>query len=286
MITATIQPEQFIKTDYVSARKLIFSMDSDITIVLAGCGGTGSWLAPSVARISRLLMDKFERHVFVHFIDPDDVEEKNCYRQNFARCEVGRRKAETLAMRYGMVWGLDITAHPMTIKHARSNIQLQNSQPTIIVGCVDRPSAREEIRTFVKDAAGWWLDCGNFKAAGQVVLGSGRSKNAIGDPLKLPGYCAWLPMPDVQHPELTSDQSEERVTLENNLSCADLAMLDSQGMAVNQAIAAIATDYLVRMLLTKDLTKYATYIDLASGSTRSNYITPDAIKKYIEEGIQ
>jgi hypothetical protein len=57
-----------------------------------------------------------------------------------------------------------------------------------------------------------------------------------------------------------------------------MAMRDSQGMAINQRIAAEASDYLVRLLLTKDLCKYATYIDLASGSTKSKYILPEEVR--------
>jgi hypothetical protein len=51
-------------------------------------------------------------------------------------------------------------------------------------------------------------------------------------------------------------------------------MLDEQGLSINQAIASIAADYLLRLLLTQNLDKFQTYIDLASGSMKSTYINP------------
>ena len=88
----------------------------------------------------------------------------------------------------------------------------------------------------------------------------------------MPGLCSWLPLPSVQHPELLEDEKVEDGPGVDGLSCAEMALQDSQGLAINQAVAALAVDYLVRMLLTNDLRRYATYLDLASGSARSRYI--------------
>jgi hypothetical protein len=54
-------------------------------------------------------------------------------------------------------------------------------------------------------------------------------------------------------------------------------MRDSQGMAINQRMAAEMADYLVRLLITRDLQKMATYIDLASGVSRSIYIREQTV---------
>lgn len=286
MITTTIQPEQFLQTDYISRRKLIFRMEDNISLVLVGCGGTGSWLAPSVARIARLLIEKFQSKVHVHFVDPDRVEEKNCYRQNFCHAEIGRYKADALAQRYGLAWGLNIAAHIATLENAQASIANRSTHPYILIGCVDNGSARAQLHRMARNADALWLDCGNFKDAGQVLVGTGQRLASVKmDPFKLPGFCTWLPLPDEQHPELTAETPADGEAGPQlaNLSCADLALLDSQGMAINQRLAAEATDYLVRMLLTKDLTKYATYINLASGSSRSKYITIDNIREYIKK---
>jgi hypothetical protein len=46
---------------------------------------------------------------------------------------------------------------------------------------------------------------------------------------------------------------------------------------IHTTAAAIAADYLYRLVWTGDLKKFATYFDLASGTTRSDYITPDSL---------
>jgi len=54
------------------------------------------------------------------------------------------------------------------------------------------------------------------------------------------------------------------------MSCAEIAMLDEQGLTINQTIASVAADYLVRLLLTQNLDKFQTYIDLNSGSMKKH----------------
>jgi PRTRC genetic system ThiF family protein len=264
--------------DYANACRLLLISTERIGLVLIGCGGTGSWLAPSVARIGRILMEKFTKEVEIYFIDPDKVEAKNCFRQNFCPAEIGRNKAECLAFRYSLAWGVLISAiaEPFDPKFIHN---LYRNYSIILIGCVDNPAARKAIKKaaesrMIEDYRTWWLDCGNHHSAGQVLLGCGTKEPK--NPFEFPGLCSWLPLPADQHPELLEAQ-EIIADPQEGLSCADLAMIDSQGLAINQRIAAEATDYLVRMLLTKDLMKMATYIDLASGSTRSKYINPGSV---------
>jgi PRTRC genetic system ThiF family protein len=258
-----------LNLNYLHASKLLLPSASTINLTLVGCGGTGSWLAQGVVRVARLLIEKFQREVTVTFVDPDVIEEKNIYRQNFCQAEIGQNKAMSLAWRFSAAWGIQIMAMPHPFKAG----VLRNGDLAVIIGCVDNAAARQEIRNDVQhNTRTWWLDCGNHQAAGQVVVGCGsRVKN----PFQLPGFCSWLPLPSERHPDLLEAKIEETRLDISRMSCADLAMLDSQGLAINQRIAAEATDYLVRMLLTKDLQKWGTYIDLASGVTRSKYIVEE-----------
>ncbi len=280
MITTTLSSTE-LNLDFVSASRLLLPSYDSISLCLAGCGGTGSWLAPSVARVARLLIEKFDKRVSVFFIDPDKVEAKNVYRQNFCEAEIGRNKADTLAFRYGLAWGVNITAIPDAFgDHLRLGVGVGMY---VLIGCVDNARARKAIAAVAKRSARdhtnlWWLDCGNFQSAGQVLLGCGKKTF---DSFGLPGLCSWLPLPSDVHPELLEDVggSQLAVAGEEGMSCADMALADSQGLAINQRIAAEATDYLVRMLLTRDLMKMATYIDLASGSSRSVYIIPESFRQ-------
>lgn len=270
-----------ISTDYLDSLSLLLPNEPTINLVLVGCGGTGSWLAPSIARIGRNLRDSFGKKVKIAFVDPDRVEEKNCYRQNFCLAEVGRFKAETLARRYGLAWGMEIEAYLTPI----GTVSINFRGLIVVCGCVDNPAARLDI---MKKVSGqylpdtWWLDCGNWQDAGQVLLGSGERKPTMENALKFRNTCSWLPLPSEQHPELVEVTRTVQPETRGSWSCAEMMVESSQGMAINQRMAAEATDYLVRMLVTKDLRRYATYIDLQSGACRSKYITREAIEGWLK----
>lgn len=259
-----------INLDYVHALTLLLPAENNVKLFLVGCGGTGSWLAPAVARVGKLLIEKFNKTVEITFFDPDCVEEKNIYRQNFCAAEIGMNKAEALADRYGQAWGIEIGA--MNQKFSRGH-----GFPSVIIGCVDSTVARKNISEYVNGCC--WLDCGNTKNYGQILLGTGRGFDKA---FVIPGYCGTLPYPHVQHPELIEKPqfNEKPIIKGEELSCADMALQDSQGLSINQRIAAEAADYLVRMLITHDLKKFATYIDLESGTTRSKYITEKVVREY------
>jgi hypothetical protein len=100
------------------------------------------------------------------------------------------------------------------------------------------------------------------------------------EPFKyFPGYCTWLPKPSVWHKELITgtEVEEKKKKPVSKMSCAEIAMMDQQGLSVNAAIAAFAADYLVQILLTQNLNRFATYIDL-DGMITHRYITPRVIK--------
>jgi PRTRC genetic system ThiF family protein len=277
-----------LNLDVLNAATLRLIERDSVNLVLVGCGGTGSWLAPTVVRTARLLIEKFNKQVQVAFIDPEPVEPKNCYRQNFAEFEIGQNKAETLAHRYGLAWGLDVLALPRRFDADLDKLLSNEHQTyyglTVLIGCVDNAPARAEILRYVTEKAGfsaarWWLDCGNSRHSGQVLLGGFNNKNDAAS-FPIPNYCARLPLPTQQHPDLLLEQPEEDAD-ETGLSCADLALRGAQGLAVNQQVAAIAGDYLLQMLIYSTLTRFQTYFDQGSGTMRSTPITPANVQKYL-----
>ncbi|MCE1255785.1 MAG: ThiF family adenylyltransferase [Anaerolineae bacterium] len=266
-----------INMEYVNALRLVMPKAGDINIVLIGCGGTGSWLAPSVARYGKLLIDRFNRKVHLFFVDPDMVEDKNIYRQNFCSAEIGRNKAVSLAERFGLAWGLGITASDKSFDQFNYDLYAQ----TVFIGCVDGPAGRRRIleKYKTKNNNAWWLDCGNERNTGQVLLGYHDDRYVSDKKAVIKNICQFLPDPGKQHPELLETNTSEP---EENISCAEMALRDAQGLSINQRIAAEAADYLMRMLITLDLRKFATYIDLSSGSCKSRYITQAVIESYLE----
>ncbi|BAZ34025.1 UBA/THIF-type NAD/FAD binding fold protein (plasmid) [Cylindrospermum sp. NIES-4074] len=249
---------------------------TQIELWLVGCGGTGSWLAPSLVRLGRVLSQQ-GKQVKLYFVDPDHVESANVLRQCFCDAEIGLNKAKTLVLRYSLAWKMEIMA---IAQHFHSEWITPSYNTLIIVtACVDNAKARESITQVLQHNSHrfaphiWYLDCGNSKRSGQVLLGSHLSTNPNDYHFDTLG-CFRLPAPTIQQPDLLVPQPEELA--DNNLSCEQLALLNSQSLSINQRVASEAFDYLLQLTAGK-LRRFATYFDLESGSGKSLYTTQACI---------
>ncbi len=260
---------------YVNAVPVLPRKAQALNLVLVGCGGTGGWLAPDLARLAREFRSRWPR-INLMFVDPDIVEPVNIPRQNFCHAEIGLPKAETLAARYGAAWGVEIAA--VTDRFSPEQVSSTWNTITVLVGCVDNAAARKSIAP-VLDRNGdapsvWWLDCGNGAHNGQVLLGSAASPQALACAFVKPTFCTALPSPTLQHPELLEPRPEELHSA--RLSCAEMAAANRQALTVNKEAAAHAASALVQFL-GGSLRYFALYFDQASGTARSRYITPDSV---------
>lgn len=269
---------------FMNAARVITVAHQEVRLVMVGCGGTGGWLAPSVARIARVLNES-GTETSALFVDPDLIESKNIPRQNFCDAELGHPKAQTLAARYSLAWGVETGA--VTDQFKAEMIGSRWNRLTVVIGCVDNAAARQEIAKTLKANSGdspphvWWLDCGNQRESGQVLLGSTDDPRALRSAFPLDGFCQHLPSPVMQCPDLLEPQPEE--LSHYHLSCAELALANAQGLIVNQRVAAEAADYLSRLLIHHNLRRFATWFDLASGSAKNHYITPKTITSFDPE---
>ncbi len=269
-----------LNLDLANASPVVTVNYSKIELWLVGCGGTGSWLAPSLVRLGRVLSQQ-GKQVKLYFVDPDHVESANVLRQCFCDAEIGLNKAKTLALRYSLAWKMEVTA----IAQPFQPKWIVPSYNTLIVvtACVDNAKARESITQILQHNTHrpaphiWHLDCGNSKRSGQVLLGSHLSTNPNDYHFEALG-CFRLPAPTVQQPDLLVPQPEELA--DNNLSCEQMALLNSQSLSINQRVAAEAFDYLLQ-LTTGKLRRFATYFDLESGSGKSLYTTQVSIMQAI-----
>jgi PRTRC genetic system ThiF family protein len=263
---------------FMNAARVITVAHSEVRFILVGCGGSGSWLAPAVARLMRIIQET-GRSASALFIDPDYVEEKNIPRQNFCDAEVGRPKAQSLAARHGLAWGLDVRA--INDRFSEDMIGDEWERLTVMIGCVDNAAARREMAKAMRTKGGqtpprlWWLDCGNKRESGQILLGSTDDPKALQRAFPMGSHCQHLPSPVLQCHDLLIPQPEELVNRKR--SCAELALANSQGLIINQRVAAEAADYLDRLLLRRNLRRFATYFDLAGGSVKNYYISPETI---------
>lgn len=236
-------------------------------IILAGGGGTGSFLALHLARLAYHARQQHGIEVDLTIVDPDTVEERNVGRQNFVPAEIGRHKAETLAVRYGRAFGLPVRFFNQAInyKHIDDAHQRHDGWLHLLIGAVDSVAARRDLEAIAGgwNSRLWWLDCGNHHADGQVLLGN--SFNVL-EPRLGPLGCTALPLPSHQHPELVEPAEPA------GQDCALDALADVQSLMVNQQVAGLAASYVYRLLITNDLDTYATYFDLLAGSMHSRYI--------------
>jgi len=190
-------------------------------------------------------------------------------------------KAKTLALRYSLAWKMEVTAIAQLFQ-PEWIVPSYNSL-IIVTACVDNAKARESITQVLQHNTHrsaphiWHLDCGNSKRSGQVLLGSHLSINPNDYDFEALG-CFRLPAPTVQQPDLLIPQPEELA--DNNLSCEQMALLNSQSLSINQRVAAEAFDYLLQ-LTTGKLRRFATYFDLESGSGKSLYTTQVSIMQAI-----
>ena len=243
--------------------------ERDATIVLVGCGGTGGFLAEAVCRLL------IGRAAQLCLVDPDRVEPHNVQRQAFDAADVGRFKAEVLAERLARRFGrevgysvlpYDADLHAQVFGDARSRLNL-------LLGCVDNSAARRAIAATLDEPRWshgyantrhlvWWLDAGNGRNSGQVLLGNTTRPGGLrGAFLPSVELCRALPAPSLQRPDLLDAPPAPRPMPD----CAEAVATGEQGPTVNQLVAALAASY-IEKLVDGTCRWMASYFDLDDGT--------------------
>ena len=254
------------------ASRFLIPADAPISILLVGCGGTGSHIAQSLARLAYHVRERGGPALSLTFLDGDTVEPKNVGRQLFSLADVGRNKAQVLATRLSAVFGLRISAIPEMLTNQVGGFA---DEYGVVVGAVDGPEGRRAIEHLLA-WEGWrlWLDAGNERHDGQVAVGNATTPGRLANAFTLPGVCSALPAPSLTYPDLLADAPPEPVA-----ACADAMLADAQSLMVNQAMASVVGQYLYQIVIGRQLTTFATSIDLGSLSMRSQPITPKAVSQ-------
>lgn len=186
--------------------------DRKARIALAGCGGTGSQVLVTLARLDAALRALGGNGLAVECWDPDKVSRENCGRQVFYDCDIGKYKAEVLAKRLRLCFpGFEIEDRPE---------DFMSNGGDMMITCVDSRRSRREICRMRGNAKIYHIDCGNGADYGQVLLGNGTKE---------------LPWPDVAEPALVADGPEDDAP-----SCSMAEALEKQELFVNDFAARIA----------------------------------------------
>jgi hypothetical protein len=174
---------------------------------------------------------------------------------------------------------------PFTGKHDALSASLGNfyrwDRNVIFVTCVDRNAARQEVARVCKTYPAWWVDTGNLKTSGQVSVGRELFEKEP-SPLRLSSVTTWAPPPSLQFPNIMRNGKEDSQPVDyKNMSCAELALVDEQGISINHSIASAAASLLAKMLVTKDLRYHCAYVSLDSG-TQFVYNSPRILRKHLK----
>lgn len=259
--------------------------EGNFLIVLVGCGGTGSHLALTLARLAAHCRAGGGPALRLIFIDGDHVMAHNVGRQLFSESEVaaGVNKAAALAGRCNAVFGLDIEAIPRMADVAllRQVLGGGGERHRLLVGAVDGAAGRQACHAIIEtaDREGWhpqrrvvWLDLGNDEFNGQVLVGTTASLPRLRRAIALGGLCRDLPAPSLVAPALLAAHVPRP-----GQACAAAVADNRQSLLVNQQLAAVAGQYLADLVLRRRIEHFRTEVDLLSLSMRSTPITAGAI---------
>ena len=246
------------------------------TLVIVGCGGTGSLVAEGLCR---LLINS---DLMLMLVDFDRVEPHNLLRQNFFAGEVGKFKSQALAERlsrqYGRKIGYSVFPYERDMFDTPMGAGMYNkAMSLIIIGCVDTVEARRSIADGMSaNWNNWWLDAGNGHHSGQALLGNTGQPDGLKESFDIASHTVIrLPLPSLQLPALLIPQVG-KVTRPRD--CAEAIDDDGQSPTINQAMAMLVVDFIYR-LLDGTLTNMGAYIDLDTGTLQTVPSTPTTVAR-------
>ncbi len=252
------------------------NLPQNFNITIAGCGGTGGFVAEGLCR---LLIGS---DIPILLVDPDHVEPHNLLRQNFYDGDEGKFKSQVLAERLSRQFDRPIaySVYPFMRDLSRDGFRgsdglHQMAIRGLIVGCVDNADARREIAESTQ-RGNWWLDAGNGFSSGQVLLGDSSRLEYLGAPfVASSGSVLHLPMPTWQQPSLLIPPT---VTTPVAADCAEAVAAEDQSPVINQAMATLVLEFIYR-LLNKKLTWMGAYLDLEAGTLQTVPAEPEVVAR-------
>jgi PRTRC genetic system ThiF family protein len=245
--------------------------DPDATVVLVGCGGTGGFLAEALCRLL------IGRRAALYLVDMDRVEPHNVARQAFDRTDIGAFKAQVLAERLSRRFGREVGYSVLPYdRRLHAEVFASRSRLRLLVGCVDTSAARRAIAAtldggpplWLRGTDVWWVDAGNGRNSGQVLLGNAtRAEHLRGAFDREGSVCRALPAPSLQRPDLLDAPPLRAHPPAPDPDCAEAVADGTQGPTINQVLAAVAASLIERLLAGTCATMGA-YVDMDDGVLR------------------
>lgn len=234
----------------------IYNPSHPIFIKLIGCGGTGGQVLTALARIDCALKNLEHPGLDVEVYDDDIVTEANMGRQLFSMQDLDEYKSVVSVTRINRFFGLGWTAQ------TKRFIPDEDGKCNIIISCVDNVETRRQIDTYVKNPRKhsrefqrllYWMDFGNDKSVGQVILGSTKeiapraSKHEVITVLKT--------VMDI-FPDMTDD-------VENDTpSCSLAEALEKQDLFINSALCQAGMALLWKVFRERRIFQHGVFMNL------------------------
>jgi PRTRC genetic system ThiF family protein len=264
--------------------KVLLNPYNPITVNLIGAGGTGSQFLTALGRINHALFELGHPGLMVRVFDDDKVEPANLGRQLFPTADLGMYKAVALVNRINLFFGTNWKA--ITERYNRETIQADPDlrMAEFTVSCVDTVSARFEIAgllmgldkrvTYMRNRPLYWMDFGNSKDTGQVVL---ATLTAIKQPeSKKFEVVDSLPLVTNEFGELLKHSE----TTDNTPNCSLADALGKQDLFINSALANLGASLLWQMFREGMLFNRGFFLNLKE--FRTTPIKVNAVAKEIE----
>lgn len=225
-------------------------------------------------------------------IDPDMVEVKNVGRQLFSPSDVGYPKAEVVAKRLALAFGLPIEWRVEPFEATRQ--VGRDSYGTILIDAVDNEQARRELAKASQEGYGRVLiSCGNHRDAGQVSIGNCGTRAEMDKylaeierrqvPLGNKDSLHYLPTAYLLFPDLLAPEAPASLPAPS-ASCADLMLEQEQDVFINDAMALVAARYVQQLLLRQAIQSFLTFVSLSSMmSVKPVPITLENLRSYLGE---
>ena len=250
------------------------------TAIVFGCGGTGGRLIDLLSQTVMAEKKLKPRNYYnLIVVDNDIVEAKNLSRQNFYEFELGMNKAEAIATRYSLLYGINIDFISSRIDdtniHENFIYKLDrclsqnhsNLNPIVIFDCTDNVDARKSIVTFTYEMKRnfnfnlFLISCGNEFDFGQVNVSNdfyGPKNNNRYNMFDLRHYfntareinLFWKALNFLNFNENNTEQNFipclpglfnlYKEFKDTETSCAEIASIREQSMPINSLVANIA----------------------------------------------
>jgi PRTRC genetic system ThiF family protein len=209
-----------------------------VTVNLIGAGGTGGQVLTALARMNHALIALDHPGLMVRLWDDDKVDTANLGRQLFTTAELGQFKAVALMNRINRFFGTNWKAE--IEKYDKNLADREKASAVITISCVDTAKARFEIagilttlakQNYGRNRVQYWLDFGNSRTSGQVIL-------STLDKIKQPSSELYRP---IEKLPLLTDEFKDLLTQseqdDHTPSCSLAEALTKQDLFINSTLA-------------------------------------------------